>query len=309
MADYLIARGCTVVGTVRRGTARGNIRHALDRIQTVDCDICDAARVGEVVERTRPRYIFHFAATTGGRTVPAHDKRLLFDTNVVGTWNLLEAVRQTGADTVVLVPGSSAEYGQASEDESPVKETNPLRPLNPYAVSKIAQGMVAYQCYLAHGVKSTRSRTFNHVGPRQSEQFVLPAFARQIAEIEHGLKPPVIEVGRLDTLRDFTDVRDIVGAYWLAVTKGTPGEVYNICSDRALSIREILERLLSLTRVDIEVKEDVGEWTGTDVHSQEGDSSKFRGATGWQPRISIEDSLKDTLEYWREAIARDDRTP
>jgi len=184
-------------------------------------------------------------------------------------------------------------------DELPIQETNPLRPLSPYAVSKVAQDMLGYQYWMSWKVDSVRTRGFNHEGPRRGPVFVASDFAKQIADIEKGLKPPVLGVGNLDARRDFTDVRDVVRAYWLALEKCEPGEVYNICRGRAWSIREVLDLLLSMTTAKVEVRQEPWRLRPSDVPVLLGDNSKFVKATGWQPVIPFEQTLRDMLEYWR----------
>ena len=187
------------------------------------------------------------------------------------------------------------------EDELPIRETNPLRPLSPYAVSKVAQDMLGYQGWMSWKVDSVRTRAFNHEGPRRGPVFVASDFAKQIADIERGLKPPVIHVGNLEARRDFTDVRDMVKAYWLSLEKGEPGEVYNICSGKAWRIRDMLDLLLTMTKTKIEVREDPARLRPSDVPVLLGDHSKFTDRTGWRPSIPFEQTLADMLEFWRRA--------
>jgi GDP-4-dehydro-6-deoxy-D-mannose reductase len=204
-----------------------------------------------------------------------------------------------GLKARILVVGSNEEYGLVGEDELPIKEANPLRPTSPYAVSKVAQDMLGLQYHLSHGLQTIRVRPFNHIGPRQSEQFVAPAFAKQIAEIEAGIRPPVVKVGNLEARRDFTDVRDIVRAYYLIITKGKQGEVYNIGSGVPRSIRELLNTLLSFSEAEIEVKQDPSLLRPLDVPVSYCDYGKLKECTGWEPTIPFEESLKEVLNYWR----------
>ena len=197
---------------------------------------------------------------------------------------------------------SSEEYGLVKPDEVPIKETNPLRPLSPYGVSKIAQDMLSYQYAKSYGMKIVITRGFNHTGPRRGSVFVASNFAKQIVEIEKGKKKPVIEVGNLEAKRDFTDVRDMVRGYWLAVQKGVPGERYNLCSGKAISIQELLDMLLKLSTVEITVKQDPSRMRPSDVQILLGDNTKFKELTGWSPEIPFEKTLKDLLDYWREKI-------
>ena len=184
-------------------------------------------------------------------------------------------------------------------DELPIRETNPLRPLSPYAVSTVGQDYLGYQYWMSWQLDCVRTRGFNHEGPRRGPVFVSSDFAKQIADIEKGRKKPFISVGNLEARRDFTDVRDMVRAYWLALEKCEPGEVYNICSGKAWTIRAVLDHLLSLTKAKIEVKQDPARLRPSDVPILLGDASKFRKATGWEPTIPFEQTLGDMLEYWR----------
>ena len=182
-------------------------------------------------------------------------------------------------------------------NEVPIRETNPLRPLSPYAVSKVTQDMLGYQYWMSWKVDSVRTRGFNHEGPRRGPVFVATDFAKQIADIEKGRKPPVLSVGNLEATRDFTDVRDMVRAYWLSLEKGEPGEVYNISSGRGWTIREVLDLLLSMTRTRIDVRPDPARLRPSDVPILVGDSSRFRQVTGWEPTIPFEQTLRDMLEH------------
>ncbi len=223
-------------------------------------------------------------------------------TNIIGELNVFEAVRELGINPVIQIAGSSEEYGLVEEDELPVKETNPLRPLSPYAVSKVGQDLLGYQYYKSYGLDIIRTRGFNHSGPRRGEVFVCSNFAKQIARIEKKKQEPVVYVGNLEAIRDFTDVRDIVKAYWLATEKGEPGEVYNICSGKGYKIEEVLDILLGLTKERIKVKKDPKRMRPSDVPVLIGDCKKFRGITGWKPEIPFERTLEDLLNYWRERV-------
>jgi GDP-4-dehydro-6-deoxy-D-mannose reductase len=222
--------------------------------------------------------------------------------NIIGTVNLFEALRQLDLDCRVQVAGSSEEYGLQFEHELPIKETNPLRPLSPYAVSKVAQDLLGWQYHRSYGMFIVRTRAFNHSGPRRGEVFVDSGFAWQIARIEAGLQEPVIYVGNLEAKRDFTDVRDIVQAYWLALEKGEPGEVYNIATGKAWSVQEVLNMLLGMTKVQVEIRQDPARMRPSDVPVLIGDSTKFRQRTGWQPKIPYEQTLRDMLDYWRSRV-------
>jgi nucleoside-diphosphate-sugar epimerase len=225
--------------------------------------------------------------------------------------DLTDQARKGKLDPVILVMGSADEYGLVAPDELPIRETNPLRPNSPYAVSKIAQDYLGYQYFLSHRLRVVRLRPFNHIGPRQGEAFVVASFARQIAAAEAAVartgpplagQEPVVRVGNLTTRRDFTDVRDMVRAYRLAVEKGEPGEVYNVGAERAYGIGEVLERLLALSPLKLRVEPDPERLRAADSPVLLSDSSKFRARTGWRPEIPIEQTLADVLNDWRRRV-------
>jgi len=304
LADYLLAEQADVetFGTYRWRSRMENIDHLDGKINLLECDLRDAAAVHGVLAEVRPDYIFHLAAQS---FVPASWRAPsdTLTTNLIGQTNLFEAVRLLELDPVIQIAGSSEEYGLVLPDEVPIKETNPLRPLSPYAVSKVGQDLLAYQYFMSYGLKTIRTRGFNHTGPRRGEVFVTSNFAKQIASIEAGLREPVIRVGNLDAQRDFTDVRDMVRAYWLAVTKATPGEVYNLASGKAVTIRELLDQLLALSETKVEIQVDPDRLRPSDVEILLGDYSKFHADTGWEPSIPLEQTLRDTLDFWRQKLS------
>ncbi len=304
LADYLLAEQPEVEihGICRWRSRRENIQHLGDRIKLMEGDLRDEASLRQVMAESRPEAIFHLAAQSYVPTSWRAPTETL-TTNIAGQSNLFEAVRAAGLDPVIQIAGSSEEYGLVLPDEVPINESNPLRPLSPYAVSKVAQDMLAYQYFRSYGMKTVRTRGFNHTGPRRGEVFVSSNFAKQIASIEAGLQKPVIRVGNLDAQRDFTDVRDMVRAYWLAVTRATPGEVYNLGSGRAITIRELLEMLVGMSEVEVEIEVDPERLRPSDVEILLADSSKFRAETGWEPRIPLETTLADLLAFWRRRIA------
>lgn len=302
LADYLLERkDCDVYGILRWRSDTTNILHSRDRIRLFECDLRDAFSTYSVISEIRPDRIFHLAAQSFVPTSFRAPTESL-TTNVVGELNLFESLRKTGINPLVQVAGSSEEYGLVGEDETPIGESCPLRPLSPYGVSKVGQDLLAWQYFSSYGLNVVRTRGFNHTGPRRGPVFICSDFAKQIVEIEKGMKDPVIRVGNLDAVRDFTDVRDMVKAYWLTLEKGTPGQVYNICSDRAWSMKQILDMLLEWTEVKVEVRHDPERLRPSDVPILVGDSSKFRKATGWKPSIPFERTLKDIVEYWRQRL-------
>jgi len=302
LADYLVARGDVEVFGIHRWRSRmDNVEQLRGRITFVECDLRDAGGVRRMLGAVRPDRIFHLAAQSYVPTSWSSPAETLA-ANLTCQLNLFEAIRDAELATRVQIAGSSEEYGRVEKDELPIREENPLRPLSPYAVSKIAQDYLAYQYWRSHGLHAVRTRGFNHTGPRRGEVFVTSSFARQIAEIEKGRREPVVLVGNLESQRDFTDVRDMVRAYWLALELGEPGEVYNICTGRAYTIRTVLDILLSLTPAQVEVREDPARLRPSDVEVLLGDCTRFQRVTGWKPTIPFEVTLKDLLDYWRDRI-------
>ena len=303
LAEHLVSDGrFQVYGIHRTRSGMHNIRHLLDRLHLVECDLRDPSSVERVVGEVRPDWVFHLAAQSfvpTSWTAPYET----FDTNVLGQLNLFEAIRKHRLPCRVQVACSSEEYGLVHPHEVPIREEQLLRPLSPYAVSKIAQDYLAYQYHQSYGLDVVRTRAFNHAGPRQGEPFVISNFAKQIAEMERGLRAPVLHVGNLEAKRDFTDVRDIVRAYRLALEHGEPGAVYNIASGETHTIASILERLLAMSRVRVEVRVDPARLRPSDVPILLGDASRFQARTGWKPEVPLEQTLADTLDYWRRVVA------
>ncbi|MEP7200748.1 MAG: GDP-mannose 4,6-dehydratase, partial [Chloroflexota bacterium] len=276
----------------------------LKGLQPVACDVCDPQIVRGLLGDIRPNWIFHLAGQSdvGGSWDSAWRT---IESNVRGQLNLLEAMVQLELDARILVVGSNNEYGAVSPTDLPIDEETPLRPDTPYGVSKVAQDLLGLQFFLSHRVRAVRVRCFNYIGPRQNANFVTAAFAKQIAEIEAGLREPLLRVGNLTAERDFTDVRDMARAYRLALEHGADGEVYNIGSGRSVAIQRLLDILLREARCAIRVAPDPLRLRPSDVPRSLCDATKFRAATGWQPRIPIEQSLRDILNYWRERVASD----
>ena len=271
------------------------------RLNLIEADITDSFSIKWVVGAVKPDRVFHLAAQSyvhASWGAPAET----LHTNIIGEVNLLEAVRSAQIDPIIQIAGSSEEYGLVLPDELPVRETNHLRPLSPYGVSKVTQEMLAYQYYMSYGLKSIVTRAFNHEGPRRGEVFVTSNFAKQIAEVEKGLKPPVIYVGDLSSVRDWSDVRDVIRAYWLATEKGHPGEVYNIGSGVGREVQEMLDILLSMSNVEIRIETDHARLRPSDVKVLVCDCTRFRTLTGWEPEITFQQTMQDLLDYWRERV-------
>lgn len=270
-------------------------------VTLIHCDLTDAASTKRLIELVQPDRIFHLAAQSyvpGSWNAPA----MTVEVNVIGQINLFEAVRQAGISPLIHIAGSSEEYGLVYPNEVPMKETNPLRPLSTYAVSKVAQELLGWQYFRSYGLKCIVTRGFNHTGPRRGEVFVTSSLAKQIAEIEKGLCPPIIWVGDLESRRDWTDVRDMVRAYWLALEKGEPGEVYNIGSGISRRVGDVLELLLSMTDMNVEIRQDPARLRPSDVPILWADVTKFKKQTGWEPRITFEQTMLDLLNYWRARV-------
>ena len=291
LANHLRDQGLAVHGLDRPGVPVPADLH----IDWHPCDVTNAAQVAAVVGQVQPDYVFHLAALIKSESLAD-----LLAVNVLGTQNVLDALVAARPEARVLVTGSSAEYGLVRPDELPIREENPLRPLSPYGVSKVAQSLLAAQYVHRHNLAVIRTRTFNLTGPGEPDALVCSAFARQIAEIERGLRPPVLKVGNLESARDFVDVRDAVRAYWLVAQRGEPGEVYNVCSGVATPVRSVLDALLSLTSAKVEVQEETRRRTAWDVPMQAGEGARLEAATGWKPNISLHQSLGDLLDEWRQ---------
>jgi GDP-4-dehydro-6-deoxy-D-mannose reductase len=303
LVEYLSASHpeAEVSGLRRWRSAMRGVALQSPAIRIVEGDLLDASSLMRVVQATKPDVIFHLAASSSVASswdTPAE----MVQVNVLGTLHLLEAVRQARQGARVVVACSAEAYGSVSADELPIRESQQFRPVSPYAVSKAAVDMLAYQYFQSFRLDTVRMRFFNHCGPRQPARFVVSSLARQIAEIEAGVRPPEVKVGNVEVRRDFVDVRDAARAYWLAATCGGPGEAYNVAGGRARAIREVLEQLLKLTAAKIEVVSDPNRLRPTDIPVLEGDATRFREATGWRPEIPFEQTLADTLAYWRAAI-------
>lgn len=256
----------------------------------------------QVISVAQPDVIFHLAAQSA---VPQswEDPAGTIVNNLVGEINLLEAIRKAALDPVIVVAVSSDAYGRVPMGLDLVDEDVPFRPLSPYAVSKAAQDLLSYQYAVGRGMRIIRMRTFNHLGPGQSDRFAIPSFARQLAEIEAGRRQPLLETGDLMAERDFTDVRDVARAYALAAERCRPGEAYNVGSGIGRRIGDLLQALADLCRVPIQIHQDPARLRPVDVPRMVCDATRFRAATGWAPTISLEQSLSDVLDDWRGRVA------
>lgn len=301
LAEYLLEHtDWQIAGTVYGRL--DNIAHLRDRLALFPAELSRLEVVRFIVEETQPDYLFHLAA----QPIPSLsrvDPWFTLENNIRAQLNVLEAAAQLGKPCRALVVGSSEEYGAITPADLPLNEETPFRPTTPYAISKVTQDLLGLQYWLCHQVEAVRVRPFNHIGPRQRRGFVASDFASQIAEIEAGLRPATMAVGTLEVARDFSDVRDIVRGYHLALTAGKAGEVYNMGSGEAHSVRELLDILLAAAAVPIAVTQDTTRARSVDVPLMVADCQRIARDTGWRTEIPFQQSLLDVLEYWREQVA------
>jgi GDPmannose 4,6-dehydratase/GDP-4-dehydro-6-deoxy-D-mannose reductase len=303
LAEYFLSSfpGTEVHGLVRWRSPLRNITGILPRIRLHQGDLRDLNSLVVLLRDVKPDRIHHLAAQSYvdmSFTAPADT----LNTNIIGTCNLLDAVRIVGINPRIHICSSSEVYGQVRPDEVPITEETPLRPASPYAVSKVGEDMLAFQYGLSYQLDLVRTRMFTHTGPRRGDVFAESSFARQIAEIEANKKAGPVLVGNLDSVRTLADVRDAVRAYQLLLDHCPGGEVYNIGGNETMTVGEILETLKSLARVPIEHKVDPGRLRPSDVTLQIPDTGKFHRATNWTPWISARQTLSDLLDYQRDAI-------
>ena len=303
MADYLLKNtDCEVFGLKRPNSRLRNIHHLLDDVTLIDGDLTDQTSLQRALEISDPDRIYHFGAlswVTPSWSMPA----AYMHTNAIGTINLFEAIRCGKISPRLLVSCTPEEYGDVPKEKIPITEHTRIHPVNPYAASKVAQDAVCMSYHASYGFEVIRTRAFNHEGQRRDIHGALASFAHQIARIERGLQKPVIQVGNLDARRNFTDVRDTVKAYYLAMEKGDPGELYLIGSDQVYTIGECLKMLISLSKksgITYEVVKD--RMRPTELRILVGDIAKFKEKTGWKPEIPLEETLEWILDYWREFL-------
>jgi GDP-4-dehydro-6-deoxy-D-mannose reductase len=306
LAEHLVDSGDLVVGLSASGRWPEGLSGLAParQVRLEAFDLADGAEsaLADLIGRKRPEAIYHLAAQANPQA-SLSDPRGTWALNLGGALNLLEAVKASGLKPRVVLVGSGVCYGNSAPEYLPVSESCPLRPNNPYSASKAAADLLGIQHFLSYGTDVVMVRPFNHAGPRQSSTYVLSGLARQVAEVEAGLKPRV-EVGNLEVVRDFTDVRDVVRGYRLLAERGAPGEVYNLGSGRGTRIADALETLRSLARAAVEVHVDPARVRPVDQPLLVADASKLRAATGWEPRFSISRTLADMLDYWRDVVKR-----
>ena len=275
----------------------------INGVTILDLDILNMGEINQLLQQVQPDYIFHLAAQSSV-AYSWKNPGLTIDVNIKGTVNVLDAVRFLSNKPRVLLIGSGEEYGYIQEDEVPIKETNATRPGNVYAATKVAQNNIGTIYAKAYQMDIVMVRAFNHIGPNQEPMFVVADFCKQVVDIEFGLKEPTLKVGNLNAKRDFTDVRDVVRAYVLLVQKGVSGEIYNVGSGYALEINQILQKIISLSKTSIKIEVDAQRIRPSDIPIIEADTAKIYECIQWSPLIPIEQTLEETLDYWRNRVAK-----
>ncbi len=299
LVEYLLEQGQEVVAFVRGDDHLSNVQHVLGKLRIELGDLRDGERLYLLLRETRPERIYHLAAMSSPWE-SFRDPNLAYSVNFGGTYNLLAAWRRLEMDCRLLCVSSAEVYGFPQTDDLPLREEAALRPASPYGGSKAAAEMLAFQFFQSYGLPIVRVRPFNHTGPRQSPQYVCSGLARQLAEIDLGLRLPVICVGNRSAQRDFTDVRDIVRGYYLLLEGGKAGEVYQLCSGRPVSVDEIVQILCRFTAKAVTVKVDESKLRAHDVALLWGDPSKAKQSVGWVPGYDLETTLRDLKLYWQE---------
>jgi GDP-4-dehydro-6-deoxy-D-mannose reductase len=301
LAEALLARGGCLLYGISRHDWPADLAHLGRAVTLRPCDLSAGwPALLELLREARPDRIYHLAGYAAvGRSFREPDAA--WDGNLQATRRLYEAVAAWGGKPRILYVGSGLVYGDGDADW-PQDEETPLRPASPYAASKAAADLLSYQVTRDPGLDVVRARPFNHIGPRQSPQFAAAHFAQQLAAIERGLQPPVLETGDLSPSRDLTDVRDTVLAYVLLMEKGERGEAYNVASGRNWSMRDVLDRLLALGRVRVEVRQRAELVRPTEQHAVRADAGRLTRATGWRPRYALDQTLFETLAYWRRRV-------
>lgn len=303
LADYLLAQRQAQTDLEVWGVSQSSEapRSANAQINLLRGDLTDPLFAANLVSKVSPDRIYHLAAQA---FVPIswQDPWATLENNIRAQTNLLHAAAQNHSQAHILVVASQEEYGRVTPADLPLDEDTPLRPDSPYGVSKIAQDYMGLQYFISNKMHIVRVRPFNHIGPRQDERFVAANFAKQVAEMEAGLRERKLCVGNLDAQRDFTDVRDMVRGYVLALERGTAGEVYNLGSGKPRSIKELVETYQRLARVRFEIEYDAERMRPSDTPVSYCDATKIKNATGWEATIPFEQTLADTLEYWREKV-------
>jgi len=299
LADALLKQGdVRLAGVGRESQWPPTNQHLAGHVELHGLDLCDSARIEALLRQFQPEQIYHLAGYAHvGRSF--QEPQSTWNGNLNATMTLYDAVHRWGGKPRILYVSSGQIYGEPEHPDQVFDERSPLRPNSPYGASKAAADLASFQYAQAPGLDIVRVRPFNHIGPRQSPEFAVPHFAKQIAEIERNRRPPLLETGNLGSLRDLTDVRDMVRAYVLLMEKGRTGEVYNAAAGEVHSMQSVLDRLLSMARLRLEVRPQVTHVRAADPSAIRGDASKLRREISWMPAFSLDQTLSDTLDYWR----------
>lgn len=303
LAEHLVGeKNFNVSGTYLNKDSLSNLNQVKGKITLKQIDLLDKDAILDLIKNIKPVRVFHLAALSSPFYSFANPAEVITN-NINAQINLLEALRKTNlSETRILIVSSADIYGMADKKQLPIAEKCELKPASPYSVSKLSQDFLGLSYFLSYGMKIIRVRPFNHIGPRQSSGFVISSICKKIAEIEKGKIEPVLHVGNIEARRDFTDVRDMIKAYSLIISKGKIGDVYNIGSDRSYRISDLLDKLISFSGKKIVIRVDPKLLRSSDPPSLLADSRKIRELTLWKPEIPIEKSLKDTLDYWRNIV-------
>ena len=302
LVGLLAGRGDTVFGTYLGPPPRRPSRGA----ELLACDIRDQEQVRQVVRQARPHQVYHLAALSSV-TRSFAEARQVWEANFWGAMNLLEALRENAPQAAILLVGSSQSYGRVAARQLPITEDHALAPESPYAASKAAADLLGLQYFHSWKLHVIRARPFNHTGPGQSTEFLCSDLARQAAEIDMGLRPPLVALGNTRVQRDFSDVRDVVRAYALLLQRGTPGEAYNVGSGRAVSVRQIVEWLQALSSKPFRIKVEAKRVRANEVAKLYGSNRKLRRATSWSPVYNLETTLRDLFFHWKALLQREAR--
>ncbi len=300
LAENLLSHGYTVEGTYLNDTSTPNLVNK-ESLNLHKVDLQDKDSTEDLIKRVSPDIIFHLAALASAAESYKNPGGFISN-NIEAQVNVLEGVRKAEIKPTILVVSSAEIYGNVTAADLPIDESTSFKPVSPYGVSKVAQDMLGLQYYLSYGLPIITVRPFNHIGPRQAPGFVISSFAKKIIEIEKGKAVSPMKVGNLSAKRDFTDVRDVVEGYRLLIEKGKVGEAYNIGSGKSYLISDMLSKMISMSKGDIETEVDKELLRPLDVEELICDNTKIKTDTGWQPGINIDQSLSDTLDYWRQII-------
>lgn len=303
LSKYLLTKGVEVWGTAYK---KKDFEDICNNIIIKKIDITNALQVQELIDECRPNYIFHLAAQSSAAISWKYPQQTM-DINIIGTLNLLESIRKAEINPKILFVGSSEEYGTVEDGNIPISEELEVKPTNPYAISKISQNMIGELYVKSYNMQIVIVRSFNQIGIKQDSKFAISYFAKRIAEIENGATPPIIEVGNLNSIRDFLDVRDAVNVYWEIIEKGLPGEIYNVGRNVGYRIKDILDMLLTFSGVSIEVVVNEEKLRPIDIPVSICDNTKLRMTTNWEPRIPLDQTLLEMLNYWRKKVKAEDK--